>query len=436
MIGRVRLGYPCMTMVMSEKMRTVTQKTLEGIKDKKKVYSKILELSENNLKVLDLTLDWNYQNKVNFFRIYSDLFPHLSNTKLESLVGAESASAYRTLYPFVAKIMEIGRKIVKYDIRVTFHPNEFACLGSPRKEVIDAAIIDLSWQAKMIDIFESAAEDHEKEKFKAHFKDSVLVLHGGGQYGDKQSALRRWADTFKKMPEYISRRLVIENDERNYSPMDLLSLSKEIKIPIVVDYFHQECYEKIHPETEKCDWEKVLPQVLSVWDERKITPKFHVSQQSQGRRIGTHSDSLTKLPGVVLKLQDEGKSFDLMLECKEKEKVVQKMVKMYKERFSHIEDNSELVGSLKRSDSLCFSDHFGFENPKDECENELVQTDVKDSEEDQGDIGKRRTRSKSGKLKKDNKEVGDGGLMEKKQVSSAKFNTSTGNGQKRKKPIV
>lgn len=350
--ARVRLGYPCMTLVMSQKMRTVTQKSLEAMKDKSKAFEKILELSHNNLQVLDLTLDWNFQHQVHFFRIYSELFPHLSNAKLEALVGAEQALRFRNLEPFLQKIRSIGRKIVKYDIRVTFHPNEFACLGSPKQEVIDYALLDLAWQARMIDMFEQAAEtEEEKSRFARHFKDSVLVLHGGGQYGDKQAALERWAKTYKSMPVYISRRLVIENDERNYSPMDLIPLSQQLKLPIVLDFFHQECFEQIHPDSPKCDWSAVLPKVLQIWEDRNMVPKFHVSQQSPGRRIGTHSDSLTRLPETVLALQDQGKAFDIMLECKEKEKVVLKMVAMYKERFAYIKDNPSRKSSVHNGDS-------------------------------------------------------------------------------------
>ena len=41
-----------------------------------------------------------------------------------------------------------------------------------------------------------------------------MVMHGGGRYEGKKPTLDRWIDTYTKMPKYISKRLVLENDER------------------------------------------------------------------------------------------------------------------------------------------------------------------------------------------------------------------------------
>ena len=86
----------------------VTQKTMMGIKDKKEAYLKIVELSNENLKLLSRALDWNYMNKVKFFRIWSDIFPHMSNRNLENFVGAEKAKEYRSMKPFEKTINNIG----------------------------------------------------------------------------------------------------------------------------------------------------------------------------------------------------------------------------------------------------------------------------------------------------------------------------------------
>ena len=81
------------------------------------------------------------------------------------------------------------------------------------------------------------------------------------------------------MPKHISRRLVIENDERNYSAWDLLSISEEENLPMCVDFFHQACYEVMHPSEQKADWNEILSRTLAVWKKRGIVPKYHVSEQ-------------------------------------------------------------------------------------------------------------------------------------------------------------
>jgi len=48
-------------------------------------------------------------------------------------------------------------------------------------------------------------------------KDSVMVVHGGGLYGDKEKTKKRWAEQYFKLPENIQKRLVIENCERCFN---------------------------------------------------------------------------------------------------------------------------------------------------------------------------------------------------------------------------
>jgi len=51
-----------------------------------------------------------------------------------------------------------------------------------------------------------------------------INIHGGGAYGDKKSALRRLARQIEKLPDHVRTRLTFENDDRVYTPSDLLPL--------------------------------------------------------------------------------------------------------------------------------------------------------------------------------------------------------------------
>ena len=42
-------------------------------------------------------------------------------------------------------------------------------------------------------------------------KDSVMVIHGGGIYGDKEGAIERWCENYEELPDKIKKRLVLEN---------------------------------------------------------------------------------------------------------------------------------------------------------------------------------------------------------------------------------
>ena len=47
-------------------------------------------------------------------------------------------------------------------------------------------------------------------------KNSVIVIHGGGVYGDKMVTIERWCKQFYDLPQNVQQRLVIENCEKNF----------------------------------------------------------------------------------------------------------------------------------------------------------------------------------------------------------------------------
>jgi UV DNA damage endonuclease len=390
--GIINLGYPCICRCLKSGKVTskVTQKYLLNQKTKKDRYKLLIEKSQNNLIGLSNTVDWTYLKNIKFYRIYSDLFPHITNKKLEDMIGVEEAEEYRSLDLFENEIREIGKKIFEYKIRVSFHPNEFVCLGSPKEDVVKAGVIDLAWHGRMVSLFkegvklglgekekaideekvkkeeeqEKEDEDEEEEDVEKsedkedkeseedevdeHFRHSVFVLHGGGVYGDKEKAIERWENVYNGLPAEIKDHLVIENDERNYSPMDLIEFSERAKIPIVIDWFHQDCYEEMHPKEDACDWDDILPRVLKVWQERKMKPKFHISLQQPERRLGTHSHFCDTLPEQLKDLQDSGTSFDIMLECKAKEVALFRCYENNKDRI----DMEDKLGAKKRKEKI------------------------------------------------------------------------------------
>ena len=347
--GYLRFGYPCvnLTLANSKCTKKITQKTLLSFKDGKSAYDRLVELGKLNLDGLEKVIEWNYINNVRFFRIYSDLFSHISNRKLESVLGKKLAEKYRNLEEFEEKIKRIGNKIFHYKIRVSFHPNEFACLGSPKEEVIKYSITDLAWHARMVDLMEEGVEkDIPRKDAEDFFKDSVFILHGGGQYGDKKAALQRWAKVYNNLPENIKKRVVLENDERNFNPMDLLTICEKNLIPICLDFFHQECYELMHPEEEICNYEDVMPKVLKIWDKRGIKVKFHHSRQQPERRLGTHSHYCSELPDEVINLLKSGRDVDVMLECKAKDLAWKKACGIFKDWIKEEETDKKLIKKL------------------------------------------------------------------------------------------
>ena len=109
--------------------------------------------------------------------------------------------------------------------------------------------------------------------------ESVMVIHGGGTYGYKEATKKRWSDNYKKLPEHIRRRLVLENCERQFSVQDCLDISKMCGVPVVLDTHHFDCYNKIY------DWDSGATRVLhlSIRDLGTLSPSFMYQSKERGK---------------------------------------------------------------------------------------------------------------------------------------------------------
>ncbi len=59
--------------------------------------------------------------------------------------------------------------------------------------------------------------------------DSVMVIHGGGIYGDKEKTIKRWISNYHTLPNRVKRRLVLENCEKCFHIKDC---NHKVQIPI------------------------------------------------------------------------------------------------------------------------------------------------------------------------------------------------------------
>ena len=145
--------------------------------------------------------------------------------------------------------------------------------------------------------------------------DSVMVVHGGGVYGDKEKTKQRWCDNYNNMYDAVKYRLVLENCERCFSIEDCLEVSKKINIPVVFDTHHFECYKILHPEEKFQEPEHYIPLILETWKRKGVKPKFHVSEQGSGR-TGHHSDFIEVIPQYLLEILNHIKEEEIQLQLK------------------------------------------------------------------------------------------------------------------------
>lgn len=279
-------------------IRTIYEQGVDVLKEK------ILQ----NLRDVLTMMDWNEANGIKVFRLSSEMFPHKSNPRVQS-------------YDFdfaLDLLQEIGKRSKKYNQRLTFHPGQYNVVGTPSEIAFKHTIDDLSYHANVLDLM-------------GLDNNSVMVVHGGGTYGDKEKTIDRWCEQYAMLPENVRNRLVLENCERNFSIKDCLRVSKRVGIPVVFDTHHFECYKLLHPDEEFKPGGEYMAEVLDSWCKagEKIKPKFHVSEQGSGR-CGHHSDFIDTIPEYLLEIpQKYNTKIDIMIEAKAKEAAIFKLYEKY-----------------------------------------------------------------------------------------------------------
>lgn len=277
----------------------------------------------DNLNDVLTMLDWNYRHNIFVFRLSSDLFPHFANPKLKPVLQ-ELGEVYTMAFA-ADLLVAIGEKARLLNQRLTFHPGQFNVIGTPHPHTFATTAAELSYHADMLDMMQCGP-------------DSVMVVHFGGTYGNKQETVERWVRQFYLLPPYVQLRLVIENCENSFSVEDCLALSDRTLVPVVFDTHHHDCYRAAHPEQQLADGSAYLDRILHTWQRRGIKPKFHVSEQGDGR-VGKHSDYVEALPSYLLRaaMRDNVK-LDIMIEAKAKEQAIFKLYKKYGKLLNVPED--------------------------------------------------------------------------------------------------
>lgn len=303
----IQLGLCCLNYTLrtqnppvfcSRKMiiRTIKKKGIIALKQK------ILQ----NVADIYTMLKWNEANGIKVLRISSELFPHYSNSKVVSYKMDFAAPLLR----------EIGQFARSMNHRITFHPGQYNVVGTPNDKYFQQTIRDLSYHAEILDTMEMG-------------NDSVMVVHGGGIYGDREKTKTRWCENYKKLPQSVKKRLVLENCEKCFSIKDCLDVSKIIGIPVVFDTHHFECYKLMHPDEKFEEACYYIPLILETWEKRNIKPKFHVSEQGSGR-CGHHSDFIEEIPLYLLEIPKKfNTDIDIMIEAKMKEQSIFKLYEKY-----------------------------------------------------------------------------------------------------------
>jgi len=272
----------------------------------------IYELAWQNINDLPAIFRWNYKNNIFLYRMSSEMFPFASHPDFHSIYDLEQ---------FRSRLQELGEIADYYKQTLTFHPGQYNQLTSHRDSVVENSVIDINFHAKILDMMNRNS-------------DSVIVIHGGSKNGGKEVALERFRQNFSKLSPSSQSRLVLENCEMAYTIEDLLSISEELYIPVVIDYHHHNINKSVQ------DLNVLTERILSIWNQRNITPLFHLSESRRGvketdsiTKRRAHSDYVQKLPEELITLLNKNIKINLDIEAKMKEQAVTLLLKNIQKYF-------------------------------------------------------------------------------------------------------
>ncbi len=287
----IRFGLCCIFKKEPIRFRRTTAKQISGLPEDARL--RLLSgICLHNAGSLFSALGYCRENGIFSFRINSQILPLKTHPewgyRMEDLPDGEV---------IVSRFQEAGKYCRENNIRTTFHPDQFIVLSSPRPEVVKSSIRDLAYQAEVAEWVNA----------------DVINIHAGGAYDNKEKALNRFKETVDQLPISIRKRLTLENDDRLYSPKDLLPVCSEMEIPLAYDVHHHRC----NPDGES--EEKITEFAMDTWNRE---PLFHISSPLNGwagKDIRKHHDYVNRkdVPKSWLNLD-----ITIEVEAKEKELAV------------------------------------------------------------------------------------------------------------------
>ncbi len=301
----VRFGYVAMSTVVqnASPSKTMTMKSFTKLDDREAGIHKLERIANENLHNTLRLLRHNLAHDIKVYRFSSKLIPLATHNDMHDW------------NPFPALkegFQAIGEFVKKHEMRVSFHPDHFTVLSTPRPEVLINSIRDLESHVHML----------KAMGLPASMKNNI---HIGGAYGDKPSASARFVEHFHALDQSIKERLTLENDDKTFTAQETLAVCQLTGLPMVLHIHHQ----WVNNDGE-APWE-LWPAILRTWETplaqegsepiQPLPPKIHVSSPKSPTDIRSHADGVDVVPllAFLRKIAGATPKVDVMIEAKMKD---------------------------------------------------------------------------------------------------------------------
>ncbi|MCP5469223.1 MAG: UV DNA damage repair endonuclease UvsE [Chlamydiales bacterium] len=240
----LRLGLCCTFVDVPIKFR---QTTVTYLKRLEKPMEHIEKIVWHNIGALEEAIVYCLEHNIGCFRINSQFLPAATHPEVGyTLKDLPEA--------FSRRLAAIGKR---GEIRLTFHPDQFVVLSSPKEDVVANSLKEIESQASVAELVGA----------------DVINIHGGGAYGDKVAALARFERSMSRLSSVARIKVTVENDDKTYTPQELYPLCEKLGIPLVYDVHHHRCL------PDEWSIEEATQKALSTWNRE---PLFHISSPLNG----------------------------------------------------------------------------------------------------------------------------------------------------------
>lgn len=280
----MKIGYPC----INNQINCTTNTTFRLAN-----YSEenLIDKVMNNLNCLQEILKFNTDNGLMFFRLSSAIIPFASHP----ICKFDWQNYFKDYF------QEIGNFIKKNKMRISMHPDQFTLINAQNPDIVERSVADLKYHCEFLDCL--------------NLDDSTKVqIHVGGVYGEKEKAMERFILNYKKLPDFIQRRLAVENDDKSYSLRDCLDISVKTEIPIIFDNFHHECLNNGE------NFSLAVKLASQTWQKKDGILMTDYSSQAPNEKRCKHVENIDLAKFESYLQETKETDFDIMLEIKDKEK--------------------------------------------------------------------------------------------------------------------
>lgn len=283
------------------KFRSATHRYVSGLEpEARREY--LVQIARDNAAALAGAVEYCAMLGVGAFRINSQVLPLATHP-----VSGYTLATLDETVDLAVEFAAVKPLAESLGVRLSFHPDQFVVLNSERASVVESSRQELEVQAYLAELVGA----------------DLLTLHVGGATGGVEAAINRFERTLDTVSDRVRSRLGVENDDRLFSPADLLPLCRRAGVALVYDSHHHRC----HPDALTV--EEASLRAAETWARRDPSigfaarePYFHVSSPRDGwdaknpRPHGDYVDPADVPP--VWRLMD----LTVDVEAKEKERAV------------------------------------------------------------------------------------------------------------------